>query len=188
MAQGSAIRIALELLHLPSRVRSLRADPLPADVQSLLRIAARDDEAMAAAVAATERSRDVLHQAATFYIEQILLTPDSDSYRILGAGREAADSELRRNMALLLRWLHPDIDRGGEHSIFAARVTSAWENLKTPQRRAAYDLRRPQAVRKARQRASVAPAKRRAPVTSRKQRAPNFLQRAVLFLRRAVWH
>ena len=42
-------------------------------------------------------------------------------------------------MALLLRWLHPDIDQKGERSVFAARVTKAWSDLKTPERRAAYD-------------------------------------------------
>jgi hypothetical protein len=42
-------------------------------------------------------------------------------------------------MALLLRFLHPDIDQKGERSIFAARVTKAWSDLKTPERRAAYD-------------------------------------------------
>jgi hypothetical protein len=42
-------------------------------------------------------------------------------------------------MALLLRWLHPDIDRNGERSIFATRVTKAWEEVKTPARRAKHD-------------------------------------------------
>ena len=42
-------------------------------------------------------------------------------------------------MALLLRWLHPDLDRHGERSVFAARVTRAWNDLKTQERRAAYD-------------------------------------------------
>jgi hypothetical protein len=42
-------------------------------------------------------------------------------------------------MALLLRWLHPDLDRHGERKVFATRVTRAWNDLKTPDRRAAYD-------------------------------------------------
>ena len=48
--------------------------------------------------------------AATFFIEQILFAPHADSYRVLGASPQASASELRRNVALLLRWLHPDLD------------------------------------------------------------------------------
>ena len=55
------------------------------------------------------------------------------------ATREASHSELRRNMTLLLQWLHPDLDRREARSVFAARVTRAWNDLKTPERRAAYD-------------------------------------------------
>ena len=79
----------------------------------------------------------MVRQASAFFIEQILLGPDADSYRVLGADRKASAPELRRNMALLLRWLHPDMHH--DHSIFAGRVTAAWETLKTPERRAAYD-------------------------------------------------
>ena len=49
-------------------------------------------------------------------------------------------------MALIMRWLHPDVvsnsaladrfDRG----LYADRVTEAWEAIKTKERRAAYDL------------------------------------------------
>ena len=80
-----------------------------------------------------------VRDAAGFFIEQVMLFPEADSYRVLGASPTAANFELRRNMALLLRWLHPDIDQKGERSIFAARVTKAWSDLKTPERRAAYD-------------------------------------------------
>ena len=85
------------------------------------------------------RSRETVREAATFYVVQILLFPDADSYRVLGARPEATNGELRRNMTLLLRWLHPDLDRKGELSVFAARVTRAWNDLKTPERRADYD-------------------------------------------------
>ena len=45
-------------------------------------------------------------------------------------------------MALLMKWLHPDAARDGEQSVFAARIAAAWNNLKTPDRRAAYDSER----------------------------------------------
>ena len=62
-----------------------------------------------------------------------------DSYRVLGAARGAGAAELRSNMALLMRWLHPDVNANGARLMLAARVTRAWETVKTPDRRAAYD-------------------------------------------------
>jgi DnaJ-class molecular chaperone len=80
-----------------------------------------------------------VREASIFFIEQILLHPEADSYRVLGATPQAKTQELRHNMALLLRWLHPDMDRNGERAILARRVTRAWEELKTPTRRAEHD-------------------------------------------------
>jgi hypothetical protein len=139
MSDKMALKTAIDLMHVPSQVRLLRSEPLPGDVQTLLRIAAGDEEAESAAISLTGRSGNVVRQAATFFIEQILFAPEADSYRVLGASPQAAAGELRRNVALLLRWLHPDLDADGERSIFIGRVTAAWNNVKTPERRAAYD-------------------------------------------------
>ena len=87
----------------------------------------------------TERSEAVLRQAAEFFIEQILMSPVSGSYRVLGANRDASGAELRHNMALLVRWMHPDVAASVDRSMFAGRVTLAWDDLKTAERRAAYD-------------------------------------------------
>ena len=140
MEDVTALRVALDLLHMPSGVRQLRKGPLPSGVQLLLRIAGRDQAAVALAAVAVERSEDEVRDAAAFYIEQILLVPGADCYRTLGAAPDASALELRRNMALLLTWLHPDKDREAERSVFAGRVTSAWDRLKTSERRAAYDI------------------------------------------------
>ena len=139
MNHATALGAAIGLLHMPSRVRLVRAAPLPVGVLELLRIAAGDEEAIREATEFAGRSRDVICEAVRFFIEQILLAPDADSYRVLGASPEATSAELRRNMALLLRWLHPDLDPCAERSIFATRVTLAWNDLKTLDRRAAYD-------------------------------------------------
>jgi hypothetical protein len=139
MNHATALGAAIGLLHMPSRVRLVRAAPLPVGVLELLRIAPGDEEAIREATEFAGRSRDVICEAVRFFIEQILLAPDADSYRVLGASPEATSAELRRNMALLLRWLHPDLDPCAERSIFATRVTLAWNDLKTLDRRAAYD-------------------------------------------------
>ncbi len=152
MSDRMALKIAIDLMHVPSQVRFYRTEPLPDGVLMLLRIAAGDDEAENTASLLADRPRDIMRQAATFFIEQILFAPNADSYRVLGASAPASAGELRRNVALLLRWLHPDLDPQGERSIFVGRVTAAWNDLKTPERRTVYDelLRRSNAASKSR--------------------------------------
>ena len=142
MSDKMALKLAIDLVHVPSQVRLFRSEPLPDDVVMLLRIAAGDTEMERMAVALADRSREVVQRAAEFFIEQILFFPNADSYRVLGATPQASTAELRRNVALLLRWLHPDVDPRGERSIFVGKVTAAWNDLKTPERRAAYDAAR----------------------------------------------
>jgi hypothetical protein len=169
MNHGAALGIAIDLLHMPSRVRFVRGAPLPVGVPELLRIAAGDEEAIREATEVAGRSRDVVHEAVAFFIEQILLSPDADSYRVLGANQEATSAELRRNMALLLRWLHPDLGSHAGRAVFATRVTLAWNDLKTSDRRGAYDRLRQISLakksRKSRARSNWASNKRRSSAT-----------------------
>ncbi len=143
MARPAALGLALSLADYPVRVKYVSR--LPDGVLLLLQIAADETEALRAAQAITGRSQTALREAAAFFIEQVLFHKNANSYRVLGASPGASRSELRRNMALLIKWLHPDsperrasqcdLDRG----VFIHRVTQAWENLKTEERRAAYD-------------------------------------------------
>jgi hypothetical protein len=139
MAGRTALKLAIDLLHMPAQVRIVRSEPLPAGVVLLLRIAAGEVEAEREAETLTRRSPDTIRRAAAFFIEQILFAPEVDSYRVLGADAAASAGELRRNAALLFKWLHPDRDAHGARALFASRVTGAWNDLKTPERRAAYD-------------------------------------------------
>jgi hypothetical protein len=170
MSDRMALKIAIDLMHVPSQVRLFRSEALPDGVPLLLRVAAGDDEAEHAASVLIDRPPDVVRQAAAFFIEQILFAPNADSYRVLGTNAEASAGELRRNVAQLLRWLHPDLDRRGERSIFIRRVTAAWNDLKTPERRAAYDDRQRSANEKPKSRAG-----RR---SNRKQAATNWSRRS----------
>jgi len=139
MTEDSAIKVALGLLHLPASLRRVLSEPLPSDVATLLRIVSGDEDAKAAAALTVNRPREMVHDAAVFYVEQILLHPDADCYRILGSTPSASNHDLRRNMALLLSWLHPDKNPSSDRSVLAARVTGAWNTLRNPERRAAYD-------------------------------------------------
>lgn len=146
MEHTATLKMAIDLMHAPSRVRLIRSAPLPDGVLTILRIAAGDEEATSQATVAMGRSRETVREAAAFFIEQILLYPEADSYRVLGTGSEATNAELRRNMAVLLRWLHPDHQCQSARSVFAGRVTGAWNDLKTQERRAAYDRFRQRAL------------------------------------------
>ena len=139
MIDHAITKTAIDLLYAPSRVRLLRSSPLPPNVLSLLQIVAGDEEATRQASKATGRSRETVREAAAFFIEQVLLYPEADSYRALGTGPEVSNGELRRNMTLLLRWLHPDRDHQDRREVFATRVTRAWNDLKSEERRVAYD-------------------------------------------------
>src|SRR5262249_932573 len=157
MDDCAALRLALDLLHVPWRAKVLRSEPLPRGAPLLLPIAGGDAEADRGADGVMGRSRDVLHDAAAFFIEQILLHPEADNYRVLGATPNATAAELRRNMAWLMAWLHPDRAPKTERSVLVARVTRAWNDLKTPDRRAAYD----EALRRSATRADTARVRRR---------------------------
>ncbi len=142
MRDETALEAALGLLRLPSRARLLRSGEVPADLEILLRVVAGDDLALSEAAATCDEPADVVKQAASFYVEQILLHPEADSYRVLGARSDTTTDQLRRNMALLLRWLHPDHEDNRARSLFASRVTQAWNDVKTGERRSAYDTTR----------------------------------------------
>ena len=173
MPAGSALKAALMLLHMPTRARAMRAMPLPSDTSRLLQIAGNDAQAIDEAITESGRDEDVVRRAAAFFIEQVLWHPQADSYRVLGASPDADASDLKRNMTLLMSWLHPDVGPKDERSVFVARVTSAWNDLKTQERREDYSGKL----------ARVAPprgAKRQGGQRSRGSSAPRTTHRHVL--------
>jgi hypothetical protein len=135
----AAVRAALYLIAIPSHCGQLRNAPLPDGIYALLRIVANDGDAIERYAAHLEKTPTELREAAAFYLEQILLTPGADSYRVLGTQRHAPATELRRNLVLFCRWLHSDMCEDLPRTIFFLRVMQAWNDLKTPERRAAYD-------------------------------------------------
>lgn len=184
----TAVRVAIDLVQVPSRVRHQQSRPLPDGVAMVLRIAAGDERALSEASNAVDRPPALIRKAAAFFIEQILLHPAADSYRVLGANRKATASELRHNMALVLRCLHPDTNPQYDRSIFARRVTQAWEDLKTPERRTAYDkARRAQTIKsRKRTKARTRPQSRRYAASRNlniwREERKGLLRRALLLL------
>lgn len=141
MSREDALRTAITLVKVPAQVRALRTAPLPAGTLLLLNVAAGDCEAEKEAADLTGRPVELLREAAGFYIEQVLLYPGADSYRMLGAHPETPALDLRAHMAALMRWLHPDLNRSGERAQLATRVLRAWDDLKSSERRQAYDTK-----------------------------------------------
>jgi hypothetical protein len=139
MSDVGALKAAIELFYVPSQVRTMRFSPLPKGTPLLLRLAAGEAEAAREAQELSGRPAGVTRQAAIFFIEQILLYSDADSYRILGSNHSATPSELRAHMALLLKWLHPDLNHDGHTALLARRVIRAWDQIKTPERRRHHD-------------------------------------------------
>jgi hypothetical protein len=145
MPRSDALVAAISMLECPHAAKLARSSRLPDGVTFLLEIAAGEAHALSKAAQLTGRTEATLQKAAGFFIEQILLYPGGDSYRILGSDRGTPLAELRRNMALIMRWLHPDLGRDAsssnllDKSLFASRITQAWETVKTDERRTAYN-------------------------------------------------
>ncbi len=62
-----------------------------------------------------------------------------DYYRIMGIEREATQDEIRRAYRKLARKYHPDVSKEGDAEARFKEVGEAYEVLKDPEKRAAYD-------------------------------------------------
>lgn len=142
-AKGSALEWALALLQAPGERHLLRQRPLPDGMEALLGIAAGVmPDALARAAAAFGESQARLREAAQFYVREVLFFPQADAYRVLGVRPEASFEQIKTHHRLLQSWLHPDRPHSEEDAVFAARVNAAWNQLRSPQRRQAYDEQR----------------------------------------------
>jgi hypothetical protein len=145
MRSADAIAAGVAMLRDPHLAQLARRRPLPKGMTLLLEVASGETEALAAACSMTGRSEATVQKAAGFFIEQVLLNRQGDYYRVLGLSRDALPMELRRHMALMMKWLHPDLfsapaeGMNFSRSAYVGLVTEAWETLKTRERRAAYD-------------------------------------------------
>ena len=132
MSDADALKIAIDLFFLPSQVRATRARPLPKGTKFLLLIAAGDGDAMRNAQGLSNRSSTAIREAAIFFVEQILLERDADAYRTLGLDHNAPTTELRAHMALLMKWLHPDLNNDERRSTMARQVIRSWKQVNAP--------------------------------------------------------
>lgn len=135
--------LVLALFREPGLIAELRDHALPDDVGLVIRIAAGEAAALVNAAESTGESSEVMVEASVFYLQQILFAPNADPYRVLGAAADASQDLLRENYRWLMKWLHPDRNQDGWEAVYADRVNMAWQDLKTPERRADYDRNSP---------------------------------------------
>lgn len=139
-ANGNALEWALALLQAPEQRHVLKARPLPLGVTELLGIAAGVmPDVLADAKQRFAEPEARICEAARFYAREVLFYPQADAYRVLGVSPDAAAEQIKAHHRVLQAWLHPDRLRSDDDAVFAARVNHAWNQLRTPERRRAYD-------------------------------------------------
>jgi hypothetical protein len=144
MAIPRGLVLALDLVRAPMLAETMRRQPLlpSKEILVLLRIAGGCPETSREAVETTGKSSKDIKDAVALYLKQVLLYPDADSYRILGVDPLAPQETVREHLHWMMRWLHPDRNRDSWETVFACRVLSAWEDLKSPLKREDYNRRR----------------------------------------------
>ena len=128
MSEARGINLALDLARMPALAHAIEKFALPTDIFEVMRIAAGAPEVCQLASQATGQPPAVLIEAARFYLQQVLLRPDADAYRVLGLPPGASRELARRHMRCLLQWLHPDVNRDWD-SAYAERVLAAWREV-----------------------------------------------------------
>ena len=139
MTQTGALYHALDLASMPVLARVMREQPLPPNVSEVIKIAAGCPETLERAQHLTGQRPEAICEAAKVYLQDVLFVPGADHYRVLGVDRTTPHKEVRQNMHWLMKWLHPDREQSRWESVFAQRVTAAWDGVKSPERRARYD-------------------------------------------------
>ncbi len=135
----AALEQALSFLSRTDLIAAARQQTLPSGITELLKISSGDNETLLAAQESSRHSQEDIRHAAEFYVQQILFSPDSDHYRVLGVDPDDVEAKIKLHYRLLVRWLHPDKNSSDWEVVFSERINRAWHALRTPERRRQYD-------------------------------------------------
>lgn len=138
---GKALEVALALWRMPSMRTALRQRPLPDDIGELVEMAAGASARIGQAAARVDATPEQLLEAVRFYASEILMHDRADAYRVLGVDADATSRQIKAHHRALQQWLHPDRRGNQWASVYATRVNVAWGELRSAERRAAYDAR-----------------------------------------------
>ncbi len=141
----AALELALRLYRAPQQAQALRNDLLPeAGIDRVIRCASGEEAALVEASAQLNTSREVLREAAAFYLTQTLFARDADAWRVLGVRPGASQDVLRAHFRLLVHWLATSRNRDPLYALYGDRVQRAWTELRrSPEEIAARAQRRP---------------------------------------------
>ena len=139
---SDAVDLMLGVFRSPGRSAVLRTRELPDGVLDVIRIAAGDEQAIAAASASTALDHADLGTAAALLLQNLLFFDGADSYRALGVRPDADAAQIKRHYRWLVRWLHPDRNPESMQGVFVDRINRAWDSIRTPERRNRYDVGR----------------------------------------------
>jgi len=132
--------LMLGVFRSPARSSLLRTRELPDDMLEVIRVAAGDEAAIAAARTSTRLNDADLQVAASLLLHNMILFDGADSYRTLGVRHDADSPQIKMHYRWLVRWLHPDRNPDAMHTVFADRINRAWNSIRTDERRGNYDL------------------------------------------------
>ena len=137
--------LALDYARAPLRYTDL-ADPLrplPASFENLVgafgsALSPRNIESTSNAVGMRP---DEVEAASRFFLRQVLMSPRSSHYRVLGLAENASAENIRQHYQLLVGIFHPDrsADDTGRNEAYTARINEAYNLLKNPAERRKYD-------------------------------------------------
>jgi DnaJ domain len=131
MVERDALTVALDMFRSPSLARKVQQQELPSGILRIIRIAAGEKFDDKIAEDAHGWSEADIRAAAVFFLQQILLAPHSDDYRILGLDRGATQADVRDHKRALLKWLHPDRNSNKWESAFFQHVVKAADSIST---------------------------------------------------------
>jgi len=137
-----ALEQALALLDAPIRRFEVRAKPLPDDIGVVIQLASASQPALGECARRLREPEDRLLEAVRFYLQQALLEPGTDAYRVLGVAPDASPGQIREHYRWLQRWLHPDRQGQAWEAQFSTRLNWAWRMLRNDSARKAYDSER----------------------------------------------
>jgi hypothetical protein len=134
-----ALQFSREPLMLKDWLPSMRE--LPPGIGELIRIAGSEEASLDAQAQHYGVSAGTLIESAQFFLQQVLLRPGADYYRVLGVAPTVDFSLIRGHHRLLMRLLHPDRHAGREcwTDGYATRVNRAYSTLRNTDLRKAYD-------------------------------------------------
>lgn len=142
MVSNSLSEMALAFYREPVRFREFKDPdrPLGGDAGPLLRLAVGSSPE-SLQLPPDLADQDEWQAAARFFVQQVLLAPGANYYRLHGLPRQADATEIRSHHRLLMRLVHPDRAHTDDawQTAAAARINQAHTTLRDPEKRAEYD-------------------------------------------------